>query len=108
MFSYAHVIREDPTRAGLLYLGTENSVFVSLDDGEHWQLLQGDLPHAPAYWLTVQPHFNDLVVGTYGRGHWILDDITPIQQLTDEVLASDVHLFDPRPAYNDKVEKSNI
>lgn len=99
VFSYAHVIREDPSRAGLLYLGTENSVYVSLDDGAHWHLLQGDLPHAPAYWLTVQPHFNDLVVGTYGRGHWILDDITPIQQLTDEILASDVHLFDPRPAY---------
>ena len=99
VFSYAHVIREDPSRAGLLYLGTENSVYVSLDDGTHWHLLQGDLPHAPAYWLTVQPHFNDLVVGTYGRGHWILDDITPIQQLTDEILAADLHLFDPRPTY---------
>jgi photosystem II stability/assembly factor-like uncharacterized protein len=99
IFSYVHVIREDPTRAGLLYLGTENSVYVSLDDGERWMALQGDLPHAPAYWLTVQPHFNDLVVGTYGRGFWILDDITAIQQLTDEVVASGVHLFDPRPAY---------
>jgi photosystem II stability/assembly factor-like uncharacterized protein len=99
VFSYAHVIREDPSRPGLLYLGTENSVYVSLDDGAHWHLLQGDLPHAPAYWLTVQPHFNDLVVGTYGRGHWILDDITPIQQLTEEILAAELHLFDPRPAY---------
>ena len=99
VFSYAHVIREDPTRAGLLYLGTENSVYVSFDDGERWLPLQGDLPHAPAYWLTVQSHFNDLVVGTYGRGFWILDDITPIQQMTDEVVASAVHLFDPRPAY---------
>jgi photosystem II stability/assembly factor-like uncharacterized protein len=99
VFSYAHVIREDPTREGLLYLGTENSVYVSLDDGEHWHPLQGDLPHAPAHWLTVQPHFNDLVVSTYGRGFWILDDITPVQQLTEDVLASEVHLFEPRPAY---------
>ena len=99
VFSYAHVIREDPTRAGLLYLGTENSVFASYNDGESWISLQGDLPHAPAHWLTVQPHFNDLVIATYGRGFWILDDITAIQQLTDEVLASSVHLFEPRPAY---------
>jgi hypothetical protein len=99
VFSYAHVVKEDPTRAGLLYLGTENAVYVSLDDGEHWHPLQGDLPHAPVHWLTVQPHFNDLVIGTYGRGFWILDDITPIQQLTDEVLASSVHLFEPRDAY---------
>ena len=91
--------REDPTRPGLLYLGTENSVLVSFDDGISWIPLQGDLPHAPAYWMTVQTHFNDLVVGTYGRGFWILDDITPIQQLTDQVLASDFHLFQPRPAY---------
>jgi photosystem II stability/assembly factor-like uncharacterized protein len=99
VFSYAHVVREDPTREGLLYLGTENSVYVSLDDGAHWHSLQGDLPHAPAHWLTVQPHFNDLVVSTYGRGFWILDDITPVQQLTEEVLASQVHLFEPRAAY---------
>jgi photosystem II stability/assembly factor-like uncharacterized protein len=99
IFSYAHVIREDPTRPGLLYLGTENSVYVSFDDGEAWLPLQGDLPHAPAYWLTVQNHFNDLVVGTYGRGFWILDDVTAIQQMTDEVVASSVHLFEPRPQY---------
>lgn len=99
VFSYVHVVREDPTRPGLLYLGTENSVFVSLDDGERWIPIQGDLPHAPVYWLEVQPHFNDLVIGTYGRGFWILDDVTPIQQLTDDVVASAVHLFDPRPAY---------
>ncbi len=99
VFSYAHVVREDPTRPGLLYLGTENSLYVSFDDGGRWLPLQGDLPHAPVYWLEVQPHFNDLVVGTYGRGFWILDDVTALQQLGDEVLASDVHLFDPRPAY---------
>ena len=99
VFSYAHVVREDPKRPGLLYLGTENAVYVSLDDGTRWHPLQGDLPHAPVYWMEVQPHFDDLVVGTYGRGFWILDDITAVRQLTDEVLAEDAHLFEPRPAY---------
>ena len=97
--SYVRNIREDPVRPGLLYLGTENALYVSFDDGENWQSLQTNLPPAPMYWLVVQEHFNDLVVGTYGRGFWILDDITPLQQLTTEVTASQVHLFDPRPAY---------
>ena len=61
MLSYAHCIREDPVQAGLLYLGTENGVYVSFDDGENWQPLQMNLPHAPVYWLVVQEHFNDLV-----------------------------------------------
>jgi photosystem II stability/assembly factor-like uncharacterized protein len=97
--SYAHVIREDPKRRGLLYLGTENALYVSFDDGERWQPLQTNLPASPVYWLTVQEHFNDLVVATYGRGFWILDDITPLQQATPEVLAADAHLFAPRPTY---------
>jgi len=99
MLSYVHWIYEDPVRRGLLYLGTENAIYVSFDDGENWQPLQNDLPHAPVYGITVQEHFNDLVIATYGRGFWILDDITPLQQLTAQVLASDVHLFAPRPAY---------
>ncbi len=99
MLSYAHCIREDPVRRGLLYLGTENAMYVSFDDGENWQPLQRNLPHAPVYWLTVQEHFNDLVVGTYGRGFWIMDDITPLQQLNAQALAADAHLFTPRPAY---------
>jgi hypothetical protein len=99
MLSYAHVICEDPVRRGLLYLGTENAIYVSFDDGENWQPLQNDLPHAPVYWITVQEHFNDLVIATYGRGFWILDDITPLQQMTPQVLAADAHLFPPRAAY---------
>jgi len=99
MLSYAHWIYEDPVRHGLLYLGTENAIYVSFDDGENWQPLQNDLPHAPVYGITVQEHFSDLVIATYGRGFWILDDITPLQQLTGQVLDSDVHLFAPRPAY---------
>ena len=99
VFSYVHVVREDPVRPGLLYLGTENSLYVSFDDGVRWTPLQGDLPHAPVHWLEIQPHFNDLVVGTYGRGFWILDDITPLQQLGADMAESGVHLFAPRPAY---------
>jgi photosystem II stability/assembly factor-like uncharacterized protein len=99
VFSYVHVVREDPTRRGLLYLGTENSLYVSFNDGRDWVSLQGNLPHAPVHWLTVQEQFNDLVVATYGRGFWILDDITPLQQLTDKIVASQAHLFAPRNAY---------
>src|SRR5262245_54773661 len=99
MLSYAHCIREDPVRRGLLYLGTENALYVSFDDGENWQPLQSNLPHAPVYWIAVQEHFNDLVVATYGRGFWILDDLTPLQQMTKSVLDSSAYLFTPRPAY---------
>jgi photosystem II stability/assembly factor-like uncharacterized protein len=99
VFSYVHVVREDPTRQGLLYAGTENGLYVSFNDGENWQPLQTNLPHAPVHWLVVQEHFNDLVVGTYGRGFWILDDITPIQALNQEIVDSKHFLFAPRPAY---------
>jgi photosystem II stability/assembly factor-like uncharacterized protein len=99
MLSYAHCVREDPVRRGLLYLGTENGVYVTFDDGENWRPLQNNLPHAPVYWLTVQEQFNDLVIATYGRGFWILDDITPLQQMTAQTLGSDVHLFPPQPAW---------
>src|SRR5437660_9135073 len=99
MLSYAHCVREDPTRQGLLYLGTEGGLFVSYDDGANWQSLQSNLPHAPVYWMVVQERFNDLAISTYGRGFWILDDITPIQQWTAEVQNSNVHLFPPRTAY---------
>lgn len=97
--NYVRNIREDPVRPGLLYLGTENALYISFDDGENWQSLMTNLPHSPIYWIDVQKHFNDLVVGTYGRGAWILDDITPLQQLTGKITSSDAWLFDPRPAY---------
>ncbi len=99
MLSYTKVIAEDPVRRGLLYLGTENAIYVSFDDGDHWQPLQNDLPHAPVSGIVVQEHFNDLVISTYGRGFYILDDIGPLQQLTPEVMASEAHLFEPRAAY---------
>jgi photosystem II stability/assembly factor-like uncharacterized protein len=97
--SYVRSIQEDPVRPGLLYLGTENALYVSFDDGDHWRSLQNNLPSTPMYWITVQQHFNDLVVATYGRGFWILDDVTPLQQLTADVARRDAHLFAPRPAY---------
>lgn len=99
MFSYTRCIREDPVRKGLLYMGTENALYVSFNDGSSWLPLQTNLPHAPVHWLVVQEHFNDLVIGTHGRGFWILDDITPLQRLTPEVLESDVYLFPLRPSY---------
>jgi photosystem II stability/assembly factor-like uncharacterized protein len=99
MLSYAHCVREDPVKRGLLYLGTENAIYVSFDDGDNWQPLQLNLPHAPVYWITVQEQFNDLVIATYGRGAWILDDVTPLRDLTPQVLNADAHLFTPRPAY---------
>ncbi len=99
MLSYAHCVREDPARQGLLYLGTENGLYVSFDDGENWQPLQANLPRAPVYWMVVQEHFNDLVIATYGRGFWILDDLTPVQQMTPAVRDSNAHLFPPRPTY---------
>jgi photosystem II stability/assembly factor-like uncharacterized protein len=99
VLSYAHCVREDPAQEGLLYLGLENALYVSMNDGGSWTPLQTNLPHAPVHWLTVQEQFADLVVATYGRGFWILDDITPLRALTPDVLKSDVHLFAPRPAY---------
>jgi photosystem II stability/assembly factor-like uncharacterized protein len=97
--SYAHIIREDPVRRGLLYLGTENGLYVSFDDGEQWQPLQQNLPHAPVYGMVIQEHFDDLVIATYGRGFWILDDLSPLQQLTPQIQSSRAYLFPVRPAY---------
>lgn len=99
MLSYAHCVREDPVRPGLLYVGTEGGLFVSSDDGANWQPLQTNLPHAPVYWIAIQENFHDLVIATYGRGFWILDDITPLQQMTAEVQNASAHLFTPRTAY---------
>jgi photosystem II stability/assembly factor-like uncharacterized protein len=97
--SYAHVLREDPARRGLLYLGTENGLYVSFDDGARWQPLQNNLPPAPVYGLAVQERFGDLVVATYGRGFWILDDLSALRALAPGLADKDAELFTPRPAY---------
>jgi photosystem II stability/assembly factor-like uncharacterized protein len=99
MLSYARIIIEDPRRRGMLYVGTENGIYVSFDDGELWQPLQNDLPHAPLSGIVVQEHFDDLVISTYGRGFWILDDLSALRALTPEIIARPVTLFAPRAAY---------
>jgi photosystem II stability/assembly factor-like uncharacterized protein len=92
--TFARSIREDPDRRGLLYAGTETGLFVSFDDGGVWQELQLNLPEVPITDLRVRQQ--DLVVATQGRSLWILDDLTPLHQVSDEVAAADHYLYDPR------------
>jgi len=91
-----NAVHEDPVKKGLLFAGTERSVYVSFDDGDHWQSLRLDLPPTAVRDLTV--HENDLVVGTHGRGFWILDDMARLREFTP-TLASATHLFKPATAY---------
>ena len=97
--SYVKSVTEDPNCAGLLFAGTGNGVYYSLDDGSHWTALQAGLPQAPATWVVVQPRFHDLVVSTYGRGLYILDDITALEQQAKRRSEAAVVLYEPRPAY---------
>lgn len=106
--NYCRNIKEDPIRKGLLYLGTESTLYISFDDGENWQVFMSNLPHTPMYWLEVQEHFNDLVVGTYGRGAWILDDLTPIQQLPANNGTVKAALFNPKDAYRFQTRTSTM
>jgi photosystem II stability/assembly factor-like uncharacterized protein len=90
------VIREDPQRKGLLFAGTETSVYVSFNDGDSWQSLQLNLPHTSMRDLTI--HGDDLVVATHGRSFWVLDDITPLRQLNNQIANSSAALFAPQTA----------
>ena len=90
-------IQEDPERRGLLYAGTEFGMFVSFDDGEHWQSFQQNLPRTPIMDLLV--HENDLIVATQGRALWILDDLTSLHQIDEAATATGGFLFEPRDAY---------
>src|SRR4029078_5001412 len=94
----AHALGQAPARRGLLYLGTENGLYVSFDDGGQWQPLQSGLPHAPVYGLAVQERFGDLVVGTSGRGFWVLRDPTPLRQFAGTA-PKEAQLLPPRPTY---------
>jgi photosystem II stability/assembly factor-like uncharacterized protein len=94
---FVRAIREDPERRGLLYAGTEYGLYVSFDDGGRWQPLQLNLPITPI--TDLQVHEGDLVVATQGRSFWILDDLSPLRQLDEEVAGSDAHLFEPANAY---------
>ncbi|HKU67910.1 MAG TPA: hypothetical protein VJP85_09040, partial [Candidatus Baltobacteraceae bacterium] len=101
--SYARMIKADPVRRGMLYAGTETALWLSYDEGAHWISLQNDLPTVPVYDFTVQKRFDDLIVGTHGRALWILDDLHPLQELTDTVIAQPLHLFTMRPAYRYRI-----
>ncbi len=91
-----NVVREDPARRGLLYAGSETEVWVSFDDGDHWQSLRTNMPATSIRDLVIKD--DDIVVGTHGRGFWILDDATPLRQLSAEVTARDAALFRPELA----------
>jgi photosystem II stability/assembly factor-like uncharacterized protein/outer membrane murein-binding lipoprotein Lpp len=94
--AYARVLREDPVRRGLLFAGTETGVYVSFDDGARWQPLQLDLPRVSVRDLAIKD--GDLIAATHGRAFWIMDDISPLRQLTDSVRSADAHLFAPATA----------
>jgi photosystem II stability/assembly factor-like uncharacterized protein len=95
---YAHVIREDPVSERLLFLGTEMGLWVSIDGGEQWARFSGNLPRVSVRGLAIHPRDNDLVIGTHGRGIYILDDVTPLRALTAEILDSEVALLPSRPS----------
>ncbi len=97
--AYVRTVADDPNGAGLLFAGTGSGLYYSLDDGEHWTALSTGLPAAPVTWAVVQPSFHDLVVSTYGRGLYILDDVTPLEQLAHRPASSGTVLFAPRAAY---------
>jgi len=89
--SYVHAVREDPKRKGLLFAGTENGIYVSFDDGGHWQPLKLNLPTTPIHDLLVKN--DDLIVATHGRAFWILDDIMPLRQMTASTGTEEAHLY---------------
>jgi photosystem II stability/assembly factor-like uncharacterized protein len=93
---YVHAVQEDPKRKGLLFAGTELGVFVSFDDGDHWQPLQNNLPVTSIRDLAI--HGDDLVVATHGRSFWILDGTAPLREWTGTIAAEDAHLFHPANA----------
>ncbi|PCE66322.1 WD40/YVTN/BNR-like repeat-containing protein [Sediminicola luteus] len=98
--SFAHVVKEDPKKPGMLYVGVDNGVYVSHNYGNTWMRLRLNLPPAPVYWLDIQERFDDLVICTYGRGYYILDNLEPIRKIGEaKADAAMAHLFALRPAY---------
>jgi photosystem II stability/assembly factor-like uncharacterized protein len=93
-----NVIREHPRNANLLFAGGEYGLYVSLDKGKNWQELKLNLPRVPVDDIQIHPRENDLILGTHGRSIWILDDITPLEKLTEQIAAADFGVFEPRPA----------
>jgi photosystem II stability/assembly factor-like uncharacterized protein len=97
--AYARVIAEDPNRKGLLFVGTGNALYYSSNDGADWKQLKDGLPASAVSWIVVQKNYHDLVVSTYGRGFYILDDLTPLEQGGPEISGEAAHLYTPRNAY---------
>jgi len=95
---YVHVVKEDPARQGLLVAGTERGAFISFDDGDSWQTLQLNLPATSV--RDFEFHDGDLIVATHGRGFWVIDDVSPLRQLTDAVLGAEAYLFKPSDITN--------
>ena len=93
---YIHAVREDPTRAGLLYAAGQHGVYISYDDGTNWQSLSLNLPDIPSADLIVEK--NELVIGTHGRGFWVLDNIAPLRQATPTLASAAAHMFTPPAA----------
>lgn len=102
---YVHAVREDPVRAGLLFAGTEHGIFVSFDDGAGWQSLRLNLPDTQVPDLLIEG--NDLVIATHGRSFYVLDDITPLRQMTPTLSTADAHLFRP-PSFQRNVNQARI
>ncbi|MFZ9504114.1 MAG: WD40/YVTN/BNR-like repeat-containing protein [Cyclobacteriaceae bacterium] len=94
---FTRVLRADPKRAGLLYAGTESGMYISFDDGNSWRPFQLNLPIVPITDLTLKN--DNLIAATQGRSFWLIDDLTPLHQLNDNVAKSDVHLYKPMPSY---------
>ena len=92
-----YVVREDPRNPDLLFAGTEFAIFFSMDRGSSWTRFMNGLPTVPVHDLVIHPRDFDLIAGTHGRGAWIADNLTLLQQWTPEALEKDVHLFDIRP-----------
>ncbi|HVH50018.1 MAG TPA: hypothetical protein VM781_00005, partial [Candidatus Bathyarchaeia archaeon] len=101
----AAALREDPKRKGLLFAGTQNSAYVSFNDGDHWQTLQLNLPATPVTDFAV--HGDDLVAATFGRGLWIVDDISPLRELSAKVADTPVHFFKPQTAMRVRWDNNN-
>jgi photosystem II stability/assembly factor-like uncharacterized protein len=100
VLGYAHVVKEDLVTQDLLFVGTELGLWVSLDGGKQWaQYKGGDFPNVAVRDLAIHPRDHDLVIGTHGRGIWIVDDITPLRALTPENLAKDAVFIEARPTF---------
>ncbi len=109
--SWVNILRADPQQPGLLFVGTETTVYVSFDNGDHWQSLRQNLPSTSVRDLVIHTdyHMNDLVIGTYGRGFWILDDITPLRQIAanaKDISSSSAYLFKPEEGIRTRINSN--